>query len=112
MVWSGIQPSDGKEVLVRGGMQLPPNYATSIRFPTGWSGRMWGRQGCKFNAMGGAVARRVTAVARSTATEVTLTAAPLTQDFYDVSLVDGNNIPIAMAPYHVKGRQMHTHRVH
>jgi hypothetical protein len=52
---------------------------------------------------GGAVARWVTAVARSTATEVTLTAAPSTQDFYDVSLVDGNNIPIAMAPYHVKG---------
>jgi hypothetical protein len=38
----------------------------------------------------------------TTLAEVTLTPASLAQDFYDVILVDGYNIPIAMAPYHGK----------
>ncbi|EEE66264.1 hypothetical protein OsJ_22450 [Oryza sativa Japonica Group] len=32
-VWPGIQPSAGKELLARGGFQLAPNRATSIRLP-------------------------------------------------------------------------------
>ncbi|EEC81223.1 hypothetical protein OsI_24266 [Oryza sativa Indica Group] len=51
-VWPGIQPSAGKELLARGGFQLAPNRATSIRLPAGWSGRVWGRQGCSFDAAG------------------------------------------------------------
>uniref|UniRef100_J3MH31 Thaumatin-like protein n=1 Tax=Oryza brachyantha TaxID=4533 RepID=J3MH31_ORYBR len=34
-VWPGIQPSAGKELLARGGFQLAPNRATSIRLPAG-----------------------------------------------------------------------------
>jgi hypothetical protein len=113
-VWPGIQPSAGKEVLARGGMQLPPNRATSIRLPTGWSGRVWGRQGCKFDAAGrgrcatgdcgGALyCNGAGGAPPATLAEVTLAAAPSAQDFYDVSLVDGYNLPVAMAPYHGKG---------
>ena len=51
-VWPGIQPGAGKEILARGGLQLLPNRVTSIRLPTGWSGRVWGRQGCRFDAAG------------------------------------------------------------
>ena len=51
-VWPGIQPSAGKELLARGGMQLAPGHAASIRLPAGWSGRVWGRQGCRFDAAG------------------------------------------------------------
>jgi hypothetical protein len=113
-VWPGIQPSAGKELLARGGMQLPPNRATSIHLPSGWSGRVWGRQGCKFDAAGrGRCAtgdcggtlfcNGAGGAPPATLAEVTLAAVPSTQDFYDVSLVDGYNIPIAMAPYRGKG---------
>uniref|UniRef100_A0A453SSA6 Thaumatin-like protein n=1 Tax=Aegilops tauschii subsp. strangulata TaxID=200361 RepID=A0A453SSA6_AEGTS len=34
-VWPGIQPGAGKEILARGGLQLLPNRATSIRLPAG-----------------------------------------------------------------------------
>jgi hypothetical protein len=38
----------------------------------------------------------------TTLAEVTLVPAPLTQDFYDLILVDRYNILITMAPYHGK----------
>uniref|UniRef100_K3Y1N1 Thaumatin-like protein n=1 Tax=Setaria italica TaxID=4555 RepID=K3Y1N1_SETIT len=116
-VWPGIQPSAGKELLARGGMQLAPGHATSIRLPAGWSGRVWGRQECKFDAAGrGRCAtgdcggtlycNGAGGAPPATLAEITLgsgSGAPAAQDFYDVSLVDGYNIPIAMTPVHGSG---------
>lgn len=51
-VWPGIQPSAGKEILARGGFQLLPNKFYILNLPTGWSGRLWGRHGCHFDANG------------------------------------------------------------
>jgi hypothetical protein len=51
-VWLGIEPSASKEVLQCGRMQLPTNHATSIYLTVGWSDRVWGQQGSKFNAAG------------------------------------------------------------
>jgi hypothetical protein len=108
-VWPSIQSSTGKKVLVHGGMQLSPNRATSIRLPTGWSGHVWARQGYKFDAagqgrcaMGDCGGTLYCNGPPTTLAEVTLTPAPLAQDFYDLILVDRYNIPIAMAPYHGK----------
>ncbi|CAN6206852.1 unnamed protein product [Urochloa humidicola] len=113
-VWPGIQPSAGKELLARGGLVLAPGHATSIRLPTGWSGRVWGRQGCSFDAAGrGRCAtgdcggtlycNGAGGAPPATLAEITLASTPAAQDFYDVSLVDGYNIPIAMTPYHGSG---------
>ncbi|KAG6470237.1 thaumatin-like protein [Zingiber officinale] len=109
-VWPGIQPSAGKPVLARGGFQLLPNQAYSVSLPDGWSGRVWGRQGCDFhpangrgrcatgdcggslfcNGLGGAPP--------ATLAEITL-GDGRAQDFYDVSLVDGYNLGMSMTPF-------------
>ncbi|KAL6873727.1 hypothetical protein ACP4OV_013809 [Aristida adscensionis] len=113
-VWPGIQPSAGKQLLARGGLQLAPGHAASVRLPAGWSGRVWGRQGCAFDAAGrgrcatgdcGGVlyCNGAGGAPPATLAEVTLAASPAAQDFYDVSLVDGYNIPIAMTPFHGSG---------
>uniref|UniRef100_A0ACD5ZCT1 Uncharacterized protein n=1 Tax=Avena sativa TaxID=4498 RepID=A0ACD5ZCT1_AVESA len=113
-VWPGIQPGAGKEILARGGFQLAPNRATSIRLPAGWSGRVWGRQGCSFDAAGrgkcatgdcgGALyCNGAGGTPPATLAEITLAATPTALDFYDVSLVDGYNVAIAMTPYHGSG---------
>ncbi|KAL5225885.1 hypothetical protein ABZP36_012524 [Zizania latifolia] len=39
----------------------------------------------------------------ATLAEITLASNPTTQDFYDVSLIDGYNIPIVMTPFHGLG---------
>ncbi|AQK66517.1 Thaumatin-like protein [Zea mays] len=112
-VWPGIQPSAGKEVLARGGLQLAPGRSASVRLPAGWSGRVWGRQGCSFDAAGrgrcatgdcgGALyCGGAGGAPPATLAEITLGTAS-SQDFYDVSLVDGYNIPIAMTPVHGSG---------
>ena len=106
-VWPGIQPSAGKELLARGGMQLLPGHAASIRLPAGWSGRVWGRQGCRFDAAGrGRCAtgdcggtlycNGAGGAPPATLAEITLASAPAAQDFYDVSLVDGYNLPMVV----------------
>lgn len=113
-VWPGIQPSAGKEILARGGLQLAPNHATSLRLPSGWSGRVWGRQGCGFDAAGrgrcatgdcggNLYCNGAGGAPPATLAEITLASAPTALDFYDVSLVDGYNIPIAMTPSHGSG---------
>ncbi|KAM3213531.1 hypothetical protein ACQJBY_066110 [Aegilops geniculata] len=113
-VWPGIQPGAGKEILARGGLQLLPNRATSIRLPTGWSGRVWGRQGCRFDAAGrgkcatgdcgGALyCNGAGGEPPATLAEITLGASASALDFYDVSLVDGYNVAIDMRPYHGSG---------
>nr|BAE97295.1 thaumatin protein [Silene latifolia] len=51
-VWPGVQPSAGQPVLARGGFMLLPNQAYSMELPNRWSGRVWGRHGCFFDAAG------------------------------------------------------------
>ncbi|KAJ1260547.1 hypothetical protein BS78_10G240900 [Paspalum vaginatum] len=113
-VWPGIQPSAGKELLARGGLELAPGRSAAIRLPAGWSGRVWGRQGCRFDASGrgrcatgdcgGALyCNGAGGAPPATLAEVTLASNPSAQDFYDVSLVDGYNVPIAMTPVHGSG---------
>ncbi|WOL20064.1 hypothetical protein Cni_G28866 [Canna indica] len=114
-VWPGIQPSAGKPVLARGGFQLHPNQAYSLRLPTGWSGRVWGRQGCAFDPAtgrgrcatgdcGGALyCNGLGGATPATLAEITLGQGPQ-QDFYDVSLVDGYNLAMSMTPFRGSGK--------
>ncbi|XP_072979253.1 thaumatin-like protein [Typha angustifolia] len=110
-VWPGIQPSAGKPILARGGLRLLPNQATSLRFPPGWSGRVWGRQGCDFDPAtgrghcatgdcgGNLYCNGLGGTPPATLAEITLGQSPNAQDFYDVSLVDGYNLAISMTPF-------------
>lgn len=110
-VWPGIQPSAGKPVLANGGFQLRPLHAMSIVPTPEWSGRIWGRHGCSFDSNGKGLCATgdcggqlscngAGGVPPATLAEFTLG----TQDFYDVSLVDGYNLPIAIAPHRGSGK--------
>ncbi|XP_021724011.1 thaumatin-like protein [Chenopodium quinoa] len=106
-VWPGIQPSAGKEILARGGFQLLPNKFYVLNLPAGWSGRLWGRHGCHFDASGhgtcatGDCGGSLYCAGAGGAPPATLAEITLgqEQDFYDVSLVDGYNLAISMVPF-------------
>ncbi|XP_057835556.2 thaumatin-like protein isoform X2 [Cryptomeria japonica] len=110
-VWPAIQPSAGNPVLAKGGLHLLPHRAVSIPAPAGWSGRLWGRHGCSFDRTGkgscatgdcgsGLFCNGAGGAPPATLAEFTLG----TQDYYDVSLVDGYNLPIAIAPRRGTGK--------
>ncbi|CAI9276449.1 unnamed protein product [Lactuca saligna] len=102
-VWPGIL---GNPVLDTTGFELANGNSRSFQAPAGWSGRLWGRTGCNFDSTGhGSCATAdcgsgemqcngAGATPPATLAEFTLgsISGSATQDFYDVSLVDGYNL--------------------
>ena len=90
------------------GFELKSGASRSVQVPSPWSGRFWGRTGCSGGAGNFKCATadcgsgQVACNGKGGATPATL--AELTvarnggQDFYDISNVDGFNLPISMAP--------------
>ncbi|KAF5745370.1 pathogenesis-related protein 5-like isoform X2 [Tripterygium wilfordii] len=103
-VWPGILANAGSPRLDSTGFELPKDSSRSIQAPTGWSGRFWARTGCNFDGSGfgscqtgdcgsGQVeCNGLGASPPATLAEFTLGTGG--QDFYDVSLVDGYNLPM------------------
>lgn len=103
-VWPGILASAGSPKLDSTGFELAKGSSRSFQAPTGWSGRFWGRTGCNFDGSGhgscstgdcgsGQLECNV-AGAAPPATLAEFTLGSGSQDFYDVSLVDGYNLPM------------------
>lgn len=100
-VWPGIL---GTPTLDTTGFELSKGDSKSYQAPTGWSGRFWGRTGCNFDGSGhGSCATADCssgqiecngAGATPPATLAEFTLGSGTMDFYDVSLVDGYNLPM------------------
>ncbi|KAJ1411672.1 Thaumatin, conserved site [Sesbania bispinosa] len=103
-VWPGILPNVGSPTLETTGFELPKDTSRSLKAPTGWSGRFWARTGCIFDGSGSGScltgdcgSGRIECDGAGAAPPVTLaefTLGTVGQDFYDVSLVDGYNLPI------------------
>jgi hypothetical protein len=91
-VWADALP---KTTLPNGvPLEVLPDQAFSVGWPNGWSGRVWGKKGC-VAANGGALTCANTGA--NSLAEFTLTKTPdAGLDYYDVSLVDGFNIPIGI----------------
>nr|ACN25673.1 unknown [Zea mays] len=105
-VWPGVLSNAGSPRLEPTGFELPPGAARAVPAPAGWSGRMWARTGC---SQDGATGRLVCATGDcgsgsaecagagaappATLAEFTLDGSG-GLDFYDVSLVDGYNLPV------------------
>ncbi|CAJ2635784.1 thaumatin-like protein 1 [Trifolium pratense] len=100
-VWPGIL---GKPDLGTTGFELKKGTTQTFQAPTGWSGRFWARTGCKFDDSGHGTCSTGDcgsgeincngngATPPATLAEFTLgTGSP---DYYDVSLVDGYNLPM------------------
>ncbi|KAL2461290.1 Pathogenesis-related thaumatin superfamily protein [Abeliophyllum distichum] len=105
-IWPATLPGSGKPVLVNGGFQLGAAQATTIAAPAGWSGRLWARTGCTFDQSGrgrcttGDCGSVLQCNGAGGTPPVSLAEFTLNspQDFYDVSLVDGYNLPISIDP--------------
>ncbi|XP_024397992.1 pathogenesis-related thaumatin-like protein 3.5 isoform X1 [Physcomitrium patens] len=107
-VWVGVQPNGGLPLLVGGGFELAAGKQDAVTASASWGGRFWGRTGCKFDSAGkgncetgdcGGVLKCGGAGGNPPASlaEITLNGAD-GNDFYDISLVDGYNLPLSMAP--------------
>jgi hypothetical protein len=100
-VWAAAIP-------VGGGIRLDPGKSAIFHPPAGTkSGRIWGRTGCNFDAngqgscttgdCGGVLACTTSGKTPATLVEYTLGSGS-EPDFYDISLVDGFNVPMSFAP--------------
>ncbi|PRQ47401.1 putative thaumatin [Rosa chinensis] len=103
-VWPGILASAGSPKLDSTGFELTKGGSRTFQAPTGWSGRFWARTRCNFDASGlgscatadcgsGLECNGAGAAPPATLAEFTLGSGG-TLDFYDVSLVDGYNLPM------------------
>ncbi|KAK4490104.1 hypothetical protein RD792_000761 [Penstemon davidsonii] len=92
-----------------GGFALRPGQTIVFTAPVSWSGRIWARTGCNFDQTGNGSCQtgscgtslKCGASGKPPASLAEFTLANL--DFYDVSLVDGFNLPIAVTPLNGKG---------
>ncbi|KAL4573244.1 hypothetical protein LXL04_020043 [Taraxacum kok-saghyz] len=91
------------------GFELASGSSTSINLPARWSGRVWARFQCSNNGgryrcnSGDCGSGQVTcngagAIPPATLVEFTLADPNSNKDFYDVSLVDGFNLPVSVIP--------------
>ncbi|KAF7810791.1 thaumatin-like protein 1 [Senna tora] len=102
-VWPGILANAGSGNLGTTGFELPKDTSRSFLAPTGWSGRFWARTACNFDSGSGSCVTgdcgsgQLECNGAGASPPVTLAEFTLGtggQDFYDVSLVDGYNVPM------------------
>ncbi|XP_078163724.1 pathogenesis-related thaumatin-like protein 3.5 isoform X2 [Carex rostrata] len=100
-IWPAVTPGESFD---GGGFVLKAGQSVVFTAPVGWSGRIWGRTGCSFGRDGNGSCETAScgptlkcdASGKPPATLAEFTLAKL--DFYDVSLVDGYNLPMAVTP--------------
>ncbi|KAG2608525.1 hypothetical protein PVAP13_4NG326700 [Panicum virgatum] len=109
-VWPGILSNAGAPPPSTTGFALPPGQTVAVTVASAWSGRIWGRTLCSTDSSGtfscatadcgtGAVECSGRGAAPpATLAEFTLAGGTGGDDFYDVSLVDGFNVPMVVAP--------------
>nr|DAD22420.1 TPA_asm: hypothetical protein HUJ06_023883 [Nelumbo nucifera] len=108
-VWPGVLSGAGTAQLSTTGFVLQKGESKTISLPASWSGRLWGRSLCKEDSSGkfscvtgDCGSGKVECVGGGAAPPATLAEFTLNGagglDFYDVSLVDGYNLPMLIVP--------------
>lgn len=108
-VWPGFLSGAGTAALETTGFALQKGESRSVNAPSQWSGRIWGRTLCstdvttgKFTCSTGDCGSGAVECSGVGATPATLAEFTLNgsggMDFYDVSLVDGYNLPMLVVP--------------
>jgi hypothetical protein len=110
-IWAATNPN-AQHPIAQTGWRLDPGQSVTFAVPQGWGGRVWGRTGCSFSASGtghclsgdcgGVFQCRGYAPPPATLAELTLDSFD-GLDFYDVSLVDGSNLPMYINTTHRVG---------
>ncbi|KAL6982670.1 Thaumatin-like protein 1 [Sarracenia purpurea var. burkii] len=108
-VWPGILSNAGIAPLSTTGFALEKGESQTIDVPSSWGGRLWGRSFCtedstgKFTCVtGDCGSGKIDCAGGNAAPPATLAEFTLDGsgglDFYDVSLVDGYNLPMLVVP--------------
>ncbi|KAJ3682583.1 hypothetical protein LUZ60_015156 [Juncus effusus] len=109
-VWPGVLSGAGTSPLSTTGFSLSQGESKTLTTPSNWSGRMWGRTLCTTNSNTGTFtcgtgdcgSGKVECLGGGAAPPATLAEFTLDgsggMDFYDVSLVDGYNVPMLVVP--------------
>ncbi|KAK9272619.1 hypothetical protein L1049_002994 [Liquidambar formosana] len=104
-IWPATAPNTGHPVIADGGFSLPSGQTRCIRAPWTWSGRLWARTGCNFDSNwkhacetgdcdGRLACNGAIGLPPATLVEISLEPDVQKPSFYDVSLVDGYNLPV------------------
>lgn len=112
-IWPGTLAGSGTPQLQMTGLELASGQSIRIPSVPGWSGRIWARTGCTFDASGAGTCRTgdcggrlecggIGATPPASLFEITL-GQGYDRDFYDVSFVDGYNLPLIAAPRSIYG---------
>ncbi|WOK92501.1 thaumatin-like protein [Canna indica] len=109
-VWPAAAPNADHPVIADGGFLLLPNQTRRVHAPPTWNGRFWGRTGCNFSTSSSQSVACQTGDCQgllscngsigkppATLVEVSLQEDKSKPSFYDVSLVDGYNLPISIS---------------
>jgi hypothetical protein len=72
-------------------LQVDPGQSFAVGWPDKWSGRVWGRTACT----GAPASLKCAQTGNDTLAEFTLTSG-MASDWYDISLVDGFTLPLAI----------------
>lgn len=107
-VWPGILSNADSPALSTTGFPLEKGETKTLNAPASWGGRMWARTLCsqdstgKFTCVTGDCGGKLECSGSGAAPPATLAEFKLDgyggQDFYDVSLVDGYNLPLLVVP--------------
>lgn len=112
-IWPGTLAGSGTPQLPTTGFQLDSGQSVRISSVPGWSGRIWARTGCTFDQSGvgscqtGDCGGRLECDGNGATPPTSLFEITLgngnEKDFYDVSIVDGYNLPLIAQPRGVYG---------
>ncbi|KAK8934398.1 Thaumatin-like protein 1 [Platanthera zijinensis] len=109
-VWPGLLSGAGTAPLSTTGFVLDSGQSSALDVPSSWSGRLWGRTHCTTDpsnstfscATGDCGSGKVECSGAGAAPSVTLVEFTMDGsgglDFFDVSLVDGYNLPVLVSP--------------
>ncbi|KAL2317548.1 hypothetical protein Fmac_031424 [Flemingia macrophylla] len=112
-IWPGTLSGSGSPPLPTTGFRLDSGQMVKLTSVPGWSGRIWARTGCTFDSTGigkcqtGDCGGRLECDGNGAAPPTSLFEITLgqgnEQDYYDVSMVDGYNLPLLVQPRGVYG---------
>jgi thaumatin family protein len=110
-IWLAGWQQTAKPALSTTGWVLPAGRTVTVGVPDHWNGRFWGRTGCTFNASGNGHCQTGDCGGKfrckgyggipATLAEYNLNSYD-NLDFYDVSMVDGSNLPMYINITHGK----------
>ncbi|XAR51789.1 hypothetical protein NMG60_11006524 [Bertholletia excelsa] len=109
-IWPATAPNKGSPVIANGGFFLAAGQTKAVQAPGTWSGRIWARTGCNFNdpksnwfpacetgdCEGQLECNGKIGLPPVTLVELSLQVDKRKPSFYDVSLVDGYNLPVSV----------------